>query len=401
MGSSLEPRQLLETLLSDAPVSELPAELVQRARAFARDVEGASAEGVKDLPEPLALAVLEASVRARSTRLPEALAAIAPKPLAKAAKKALHRLHSAGVEVAKPKPVIASPPTPGANATDALPYLVSPLTGTGERALILPRAQRGGVELHQIVLSDEAGILQWTTGEVGRSAYRRQTRELLHARPVSVVEISLDEARVLLAEAAAVHTRAATPLPPGAAEGLRHLSVPSLSGEADLPTPTDEDVRLATEGGSLHDEPEIVSWLPSEAELRALALKLDEIAVSALYIDATQRAQQAMHQTAQFAQTSFTPEVKRRYARRLWAMADYFEKSGRARKGEIARAEARRLFHDAPGLFSPFALRLFEKVVELTRRIREGEALPDPRAAAPEPTSAPEERRTPGGLILP
>ena len=33
--------------------------------------------------------------------------------------------------------------------------------------------------------------------------------------------------------------------------------------------------------------------------------------------------------------------------------------------GAIARAEARRMFHSAPGMLSPFVVRLFEKVLAL------------------------------------
>ena len=83
-------------------------------------------------------------------------------------------------------------------------------------------------------------------------------------------------------------------------------------------------------------------------------------------------------------------------------MADYFERSGRAHAAQVARAEARRLFHGPEEPFSRFAERLFEKAM----RVAASEAAPPgstqagpASTAAPPPAST--ERRSPGGLILP
>jgi hypothetical protein len=78
-------------------------------------------------------------------------------------------------------------------------------------------------------------------------------------------------------------------------------------------------------------------------------------------------------------------------------MAELFARSDREEYASIARAEARRLFHGAPGLFSPFAVTLFEKVLALGAQ--QAEAAPaQQQQPAPEPAA---ERRSPGGLILP
>ena len=60
-----------------------------------------------------------------------------------------------------------------------------------------------------------------------------------------------------------------------------------------------------------------------------------------------------------------TPAIRQLYGRRLWLMADFFDRTGRAEPAAIARAEARRMFHSAPGMLSPFVVRLFEKVLAL------------------------------------
>jgi len=70
-----------------------------------------------------------------------------------------------------------------------------------------------------------------------------------------------------------------------------------------------------------------------------------------------------------------------------------YERLGRSEAARLAKAEARRLYHSAPGLFSPFAVRLFEKV------LRAGETGPQPSVDTKRAQGA--ERRSPGGLILP
>ena len=120
-----------------------------------------------------------------------------------------------------------------------------------------------------------------------------------------------------------------------------------------------------------------------------------------------QRSYQLLQTFRQAALQYFTQPVKQLYARRLWAMAEFFERTGRENSAQTARAEARRLFHDAPGVPSRFAEFLFEKVLLLTamqEATRAGaEAMPGgrERPGAAERASAPGEKKSPGGLILP
>jgi hypothetical protein len=75
--------------------------------------------------------------------------------------------------------------------------------------------------------------------------------------------------------------------------------------------------------------------------------------------------------------------------------------SGRTHQAQVARAEARRLFHQAPGLFSRFAEALYTKLLQPAAR--PSASVPGPGAAAsPKETAASAtERRSKGGLILP
>jgi hypothetical protein len=398
MPNPHEPRSLLDALRSGAPLSDFAPESVEQARTLARDVAAANPAAVEALPAPLAEALVEGAVLAGSTALPEALSQSGVKPLAKAAKKALYRLRSRGIatpEAPRPTPEPAPAPEP-----EALPCLVTTLSGEGRRALMLVRPIRGGgLEAAQLVLSDEQGVVELALTDVPRGSYRRRVKE---ARENGLaVEIPREEGAALLAEAAGINLRSRTPYPEGLTLVLHHHGVQPATTEPSIPTPEPEDVKGVLEGHTLHEVPELAEWLPPEAELRKVAQKADELANSPLALTPMQREEQTLQAVRALARAFFTPERRRLYGVRLWRMADFLERSGRSPAAQVARAEARRLFHGPEEPFSRFAERLFEKVLLLL-----GAQSPKPRTGSSsttpaEPAPASTERRSPGGLIIP
>jgi hypothetical protein len=344
------------------------------------------------LPEPLLLALLDALVEERRTSAVEALAESRNKRTAKAARRAQYRLRSAGVQTRSPAatpPPVAKVPEPAAE----LPSLVSAPDGAGERVLMVARGVKGGLALHEVVLSDELGFVAHRALEASRSAWRRSLRE---AKASPLREVSLEEARSLLAEALRCNLATRSPLPKGAEEMLRRLDVlPTTSAPPPLPEPEEGDATLALEGARLHEEPELRGWLPPEEELKLLAARVQEVQTSPLALSGPQREEQLLERTRTMASAFFTPERSRLYARRLWLMADVFQTTGRGPASQLARAEARRLFHQAPGVFSRFAEALYGK---LLRQLPASSGSAERAETGP---AAPPERRTKGGLILP
>jgi hypothetical protein len=379
MTQNTDPREVLRALLSGGELP-FPQEAVEKARTLAQGPAYARAAEVEDLPEPLAQAVLEASVHAGNTTLAEVLSGSPKKSLAKAAKKALYQLRSKGVAVPEKKGAPDQVPAPAAAKVETPPSLVSAITGNGERALIVGHPLRGRVETLQMVIADEHGVVHLVASDLSRGQYRKVLKDARRPDAPSVVEIPLESAMELVAEAAGTNLRSKTPFPAGMEMVLAHLGIKAWESPGELPQPTDGDQGLAVNGASLHDEPEIAQWLPPIDALRELALKAQEIAVSPLYIDENQRAQQLRQTIQTMAEGFFSEPMRKLYARRLWHMADLFDRGGRSGPATVARAEARRLFHGAPGLFSPFGVKLFEKVLAL---------------------SGPQNEPTPSGLIIP
>jgi len=386
---------LVQKLLSG---TEAPEGQDVKAWATARAVlqEEAAPQAAEGLPEALLLALMDALVEARRTAAIEALAESPHKPTAKAARRAQYRLRSAGVATRSP----SSPPPlpiPEAEAPADLPSLVAPPDGAGEFVLMVARGVKGGLALHDVLLSDELGLVAHREFETSRSSWRRSVRE---AKREPVREIPLAEARAIIAEGLRLNLATHSPLPKGADDMLRRLDVaPAVAPPPPLPEPEEADATVSLEADRLHEEPELRGWLPPEDELKVFAARVQEVRTSPLALSEHQRTEQLLERVHSMAHAFFTLERSRLYARRLWWTADVFEKTGRPHAAAMARAEARRLFHQAPGVFSRFAEALYGKLLQhLPATSGAPAAAGTGTAAAP---AAAAERRSKGGLILP
>jgi hypothetical protein len=410
MSSRADPRTLLDALRTPSSLPDFAPDLVERARALANDPGTAAPLAVESLPEPLALAVLEGTVLAGSPALAEALTTSAHKALAKAAKKALYRLRSRGIEVTESRPPPAEAPTAPrpASAPETLPAVLTRLDGLGERVLEIARPLRGGgVELIQVLFTDEHGVVRLEVAETNRGTYRRMVKQATAPGPDGAVEIPHAEAVERLAAAAGQNLRSRSAFPNGLEAVLRHLDTEPRETVLELPPPEPDDERLTREAHTLHDDPQVRGWMPPMSELERLARKVEEIETSPLALSSMQRDEELIQAARSLAHAFFTPEVRRLYAGRLWEMALHFERRGKPPLAQLARAEARRLFHGPPEPPSRFAERLFEKalLVTMAQRVADSTRAPEEAGAPAEPPpTAPSrhaERRSPGGIILP
>lgn len=383
-----------------APESVLGEDWLLAARVLAGEADQTGA-----LPAELALAVLEAAVALRRTGPAETLSSSADREVAKAARRALYRLRSAGVAIPEraraPEPAAPAPPSP----VEALPGFSSLPDGTGQRALLLARPVRGGVEVVEALVSDTLGLLSLSRAEMGRGAWRKLTRRPEMDR---LLPLTAEEGRALLAEAVRCNLATRTPFPAESDLALRHLGIEAATTELPpLPLPEEGDGVLAVESGALHQEAELAAWLPPEPELKRLALRLDELRTSPLALSPEQQAEALRERVRIQSEEFFDAPRRRLYARRLWTVAPALERRGAEHAARVARATARRLFHGSAGLFPPFAEQLFTKVLALMSRQGTrgatpggGSARQEGEGAAP-PETPPGERRSPGGLILP
>jgi len=310
-----------------------------------------SATYVETLSEPQAAAVMSAWVAAKRIELPEALARSASKVHARLAKKALYQLRSGGVavpEAAKVEEPIAAP----SSEPDTFPAVMTSLIGNGERGLLFARPVRGGgCEIYESVVQDEQGIMSLQHGEGPRGLYRERMKQLRRG-PNQVLFVPFDRVREELARAVRLNSLAKVPLTLEAQALLGKLGVEPNDTPLPIGEPHDDDPGLAAHAGSLHDEPEMASWLPPDTDLAELARRLENEATA----PGVRKAEIASELSLEFA----TQPIRALYATRLWRMAEFFEGTARNAPAQTARAEARQLLHTAHP--SRFLEMLFTKV---------------------------------------
>jgi len=252
------------------------------------------------------------------------------------------------------------------------------------------RATRGGVEIVQAVISDVKGILAIDALALSRRNFRDFAKRLpRQGGVVTSVEVPKDHARWLIARAAEEGARNGFSPPPAYVDALSILGPtpqeppPLPSASIDLGPEGELPHRQA--GGALFAEPLFSTWIPEEDALRSFALKVDEIAVSRLYLDDGQRKAAFDRAAEDAAEAYFTPQRRARYARRLLEMAHVLASENRLDAARTATAVARDL-ESAGGARNPFCRALFTHALEGRWQKQ------------PEPAAAP---TTPSGLITP
>ena len=350
-------------------------DLLAGLRSEAADPRGVAAE-IAGLPEMLALALVHAAGRESRQEVLLQVALGGNKALAKDAKRELQKLKQKGVQVkeVRPQGEAVLKPLPEAEAPACY---ASSIDSYGERAVWWAQAARQGMEVVQVVTSDLKGILAADALALSRRSYREFVKRLPRTNVVTTAEVPKDHARQLIADAEAEGTRNGFAPPESYAGALRLLgpapAVPPPPPGSALDLGGDELAHQLA-GAALFEDPLFMSWIPEEDALRSFALKVDEIAVSQLYIDAPQR-QQAFERAAEDAALAyFTPPRRQLYAKRLLEMAHVLAHVGRMDAARTALAVSRALPGEVPG---PFCRALFTHALQ-GRLEKQPESAPPP-----------------------
>jgi len=348
-----------------AQLAGVPREEAGRAHRLLIGLAKAKPEEIATLPGALAAAMCRAAAEAGRADVLAALAGHSSRDVAKEAKRGLHLMKVRGAAV----PELPRPPPPAARPAPPEPpppaYASAP-DGRGERAIWMGRPVAGkGIELAQAVISDEHGLVELQVATLGRKEYRTFTSGLVErGASMAVVEIPAGQAHALVAEAHAATQRAGGKVPEGADLWLSRLGPPSAAPDpaAGLaPLPDEEEREALAASAKLHDLALLKGWLADEAHLRSVAGKLDEVAVSSLYVDERQRAEQAKRILADATESWLDPARRSLLSRRLHVVARHLEDLGEPAHARAAAAAARALASGAPAGGIPFARLLVEK----------------------------------------
>lgn len=395
----LDARRVLELLQQPdatpaalAPKLGASPEAIDEARCLADEIATAEIDAILAMPPVLGRALLRAASQAGRHEVLVEAAAQGDKDLQREAKRLAHALKQQGVSLELPgKPAPLAKPAPEAPASTEPPVFLSSLDGVGERAVFWTRNLPGrGVELAQVVVSDDRGVLDFLVADLSRKRFRELADDLPRRGEVTIREVSRDEAaRAIDRARVAAREGGECPgtFPAWAAQVLGPVpghAPPPLAPVADGAAPSDpaESRTLVAGSAALLDEPELLRWRPEVHAMRKLALRLDEVGTSALFLGGTagdvQRSEAAETTIDREAEEYFDERRRGLYAGWLLDTAHLFEATGRTERSRQAAATARMLASGAAVTEIPFCRELFARV--FGRRGAEGLETPEPSA---------------------
>jgi hypothetical protein len=362
------------------------------------------AGGVPDLagtPEALLDAALRALVKERAAEaapLVRRLADQAPdKAVRKVARRALYRLAQAGVAVPAPAEPPAPPPSVVRRERERpVRAWLSGIDGSGSRAvwIVFEGGVGGGLRLCSMILNDEVGIMETAGGPITRKRLDTELASLRGAQKLPWVESDAARAAGLVAEALVLHAREGT-APPAEFSRWRALfesaAVPTDAAPTDAAAPA-----LVERSAELSELPELMGWFVDPAAIQQESMSRLEMQDSRLIVSEQIKAEREAAIVDRVIERGFTPDARRRWARRLLEMALIFDATAREDPARLARATAAALADEAQAaeripLVRTMAVRGLEvagevalgrvKLDDVTRAPRRGGERPDAAAS--------------------
>jgi hypothetical protein len=285
----------------------------------------------------------------------------------RAARRALYRLAQRGVQ---PPPSPARRPVVERRPERAARAWLSGVDGTGSRAVwVLFEGPWGGLALCSLIVNDEAGVLDVAGGEISRKRLETELAGLRASQKLPWVEVEPARALAVVGEALAIH-RARGTTPPAAFGRWERLFAPSEPGPLPVLEP---DPALVEQAASLLELPELAGWFLEPEAVQADALDLLQARESKLVVSDQIKAEREAAILDRVLDRELDPEARRRWARRLDAMAFIFRATGRPAQAGLAEAAAAALADPARAArHQPFARALARRAVEIAGEVALG-----------------------------
>ena len=350
----------LHSLESALPSAELP------------DLTGFTADAVDS-----ALQTIVKRHAAAAAPLVQVLAERAPaKGVRKAARRALYKLSQSGVALPEARAVPAGPVVKPLSARPVRAWL-SGIDGTGSRAawILFEGGLGGQLQLCSLILNDEAGILEVAGGAITRKRLATELRVLREHQKLPWVESDPGRAARLVAEALAIHAAAGTEPPPEFSRWRPFFPASSPAGEEVPPGAGDDAAALSERSVELLDLPELAGWFIDPGQIHAESLSLLQTRESRLVVSDQIKSEREAAIVDDVVDKVFTPEVRRRWARRLSEMGQILGETGREGASRLAAATAAALADDARAArHLPFARALATRGLAMGAEVALGRA---------------------------
>jgi hypothetical protein len=286
----------------------------------------------------------------------------------RAAKRALYRLAQHGVATpASParRPVVERRPEQATRAW------LSGVDGTGSRAVwVLFEGGFGAAALCSLIVNDVVGILDVAGGEITKKRLEEELRSLRASQKLPWIAVPPARAVTTVLEAIDLHARLGTAPPAAFARWRPRFEAATVDPPAER---ADVDIALAERAGDLLALPELASWFIDPEAVQADALALLEARESRLVVADHIKAEREAAIVAGIIERELTPEVRRRWARRLDEMAFVFDATERPEPARLARAAAAALADEARDVArQPFAVGLARRALDIAGEVAAG-----------------------------
>ncbi len=385
----------MESALATIPAGELDAALRWLAREHRAAALPILRHCLADRPER----AIAAAHALGTLPLPEAAQALeaaegraATKAVRTAARRALYRLRQAGVD----RPVAITPPPPQRIALgDAW---ASAVDGTGGRGLWLTLAGPYGERtLLAAVLSDELGLLDFSTGAMPKKRIDEQLRAVQAESPLPWVAVPPSWAWATLA-AAAERTRATDrPVPPELGAWIERLGTPAAEPApvyARLPAEAAAEPALLESSATLLGLPELAGWFLDPAGVSSEALEWLQAKESRLVVSDQIKAERLAALIDRIIERHFDEPTRQRWQGRLEDEAYVLLALERTAEAWSAVAVARALADPvAPLRRVPFLRALAERSLEVAGEVATGRLSAETATRVPRTRAA----EAPGG----
>lgn len=334
-------------------------EAVDEARCLADEIDQAETDAILALPPILGRALLWAACAGDRHDVLREAALHGDKEVQREAKRIAHNLQRKGVALELPQKQAEMAARTEAGGQHEPPVFLSSLDSFGERAVFWTRSIPGrGIELAQLVVADDKGVIDLMVGEFSRKRFREMAEDLPRRGAVTIREVSRDDARVVL-DRARVAAREGGQMPahfPAWAAQVLGPTPPMAPsplaprGEGRPPEDATALGELVGDSVCLFREPEIQRWAPDEEAVRATARALDESPGHEGEV------------LLQSAEAFFDPARRASWAARLLDTALLFEETDRMHPARVAAATARLLAAGAPVVHIPFCGEFFGRL---------------------------------------
>ena len=310
------------------------------------------------------------------------------KDLRKMAKRAIYRLEQAGVEVPPAAPTRR--PVVARSVERPVRAWLSGIDGSGSRAvwILFEGGLGSGLSLCSMILNDESGILEVAGGPITRKRLDRELASLREHQKLPWVDSDPARASALVSEALELHARLGTEPPPtfGRWRKLFSASAAPLPDAAAPDAPTDPT--FLERSAELADLSELAGWFVEPALVQEDALALLQVRESRLVVSDQIKAERETAIVDGAIDRVFTPDARRRWARRLAEMALIFGDTGRGELAGTAAAAAAALADEArPAHAIPLVRALTQRGLDMASEVALGRAkLSEVSRAAVRPT---------------